>query len=300
MEASRCTMTESAATKPPVIKGATVRDERTGFEFIDGGFSTSLFIPSTDQDDEWRKINDASLGEYQIHHRDAYPEEIATIQKLFAGFIARHVRGDVLDVGCGMGAEIPMYARGIPHIRYFGIDPINSSAARDYPFICARIEDALPILSALRFDGFIFATSLDHLRDPAYAARMIRALATPGARAVFWIGLHEPAMVAREIGATLLPQFFTPLTWPSSWYKSLRWQILSFPRLMLALRRRERSLRMGMRLDELHFHYFTAESARATLISVFGDIVEELAVPGTNTVFYCVSVDTDTTNPCAE
>ena len=31
-----------------------------------------------------------------------------------------------------------------------------------------------------------------------------------------------------------------------------------------------------------------------------GDIVEELAVPGTNTVFYCVSVDTDTTNPCAE
>lgn len=293
-------MTRTTAVQPAAVMGAAIRGTKTGFELLDGGFSTSLFIPSAGQDEEWRKINDASLEEYQNHHQNAYPDSIATIQKLFAGFIARHVQGDVLDVGCGMGAEIPMYARELPHIRYFGIDPIDSPVARNYPFICARVEDALPSLNALRFDGFIFATSLDHLRDPACAARMTRALAAPGARAVFWIGLHDPSMVAREIGATLLEQFFTPLSWMSSWFKALRWQILSFPRLMLALRQRERSLRLGERLDELHFHYFTAESARTTLASRFGDIVEELAVPGSNTVFYCVSIDRDKAKRCAE
>ena len=271
-----------------------------GFEMTDGSLSNRICIPPATEDDEWREMNEASIQEYEAHHQGAYPESTTVIQKLFAGFVARHFAVPYSTSAVAWDQRFP-YTPGISLIS--AISGLTRSIGRVIVSIRSSARASrmsyrrLPRLDST--DSYMPPRSITYEIPPARAASLAR-LGRQAGRAVFWIGLHDPGLVAREIGATALEKIVTPVAWETSIYKSLRWQMLSFPRLLLGLRRRQRSLELGKPLDDLHFHHFTEGLARRILLDNFGAIVDELPVPGTNSRFYCVQLDSTPVTSCAE
>lgn len=244
---------------------------------------------------EWRKVTEASIEEYRAHHQGGnYPPSTLAIMAMFEGFIAKWVRvwgaETLIDVGCGIGTELPPYIRTLSsHVKYAGLDPLDESPERDYAFICGRLEDLAARELDRKFDIAIFATSLDHFEDDRNALRMA-ATATQDGRIVIWSGLHDSPLVAG--GYTL-----NGIIGICRNHRTILGRILAFlgyglfvwPRVALRLAWRERQLRTGRRLDRLHFHYFTEERLKA-LLSEVGTIEDFVHCPGTNSAFIALTI----------
>lgn len=263
---------------------------RNGFVLNDRRTATTIVIPAKEEDDEWRKITEAPLDEYEVHHNDGCPEDIASIMQLFSCFISKHLNGTVLDIGCGIGTKPPPYARNMKNLTYVGLDPIEGALERDYPFVCSRVEDLMPEFPPAFFNGFIFSTSLDHIRNIKLAASTVKQLATNEAYAVFWIGLHDPELVALQAGSGVFKRIFSPMRLLRGWVKALAWALFYFPRLFFALKSREQHIRKSLPLDQNHFHFFTLASARSAVEQNFGQIVEEIQLPASNSIFLAVKL----------
>jgi hypothetical protein len=180
--------------------------------------------------------------------------------------------------------------KGMPitgHV-YVGLDPIkHRPEARDYPFLCGRLEDVRGALIA-PFDIFLFATSLDHFQDISIAAQTIRNLARPGALAIFWVGLHDQTFVSEQLGSKLLRGLYSSLH-PLRFFKQLlNIQAKFLANYLFFLRRREK-IQLNIPLDKLHFHYFTQKTLEEALL-LFGTVEHQIHIPGTNSVFVCVRV----------
>lgn len=269
---------------------------KDGNFLINGAAYRTILFPSK-QDDLWRKINDSSINEYIAHHEnDAYPDSVKTIAKLFEGFIAKTLLAPhpmlVLDVGCGIGTKFPLYFRGIRNgnIEYMGLDPIEINFSRTYPFICAKIEDVVDHATIFPpINIFIFATSLDHFQDLDYVAMAVRQLAATGAKAIFWIGLHDPDIVAQSIGSSLFARLFAKQNIFVILAKWLAYSAIYLPRLILSMAKRKKMLQTKQPLDEHHFHYFVRQKI-ASALSKFGELDEIIEVPGTNSIFVVVGI----------
>lgn len=247
--------------------------------------------------EEWRKVTEASLEEYRAHHQAGdYPPATLAVMAMFEGFIAKWAQvwgaGNFIDLGCGIGTDLPPYARKLSGVlQYVGLDPLDESPARDYAFICGRLEDLAERELNRKFDMAVFATSLDHFEDARNALRLAAAV-THGGRLVIWSGLHDSPLVAG--GYTL-----DGIIRICRNHKSLFGRILGFlgyalftwPRVALRLFRRERRLKAGRPLDRLHFHYFTEDRLKALLQDV-GTIDEFALCPGTNSAFIALTVKT--------
>ncbi|MEN6624111.1 MAG: methyltransferase domain-containing protein [Smithella sp.] len=259
--------------------------DKNGLIFDDGTTAKAIVISPDGKDVQWEFMQNASIEEYKVHHEVKYPPDVMTILKHFTGFLSRYLKGTVLDVGCGISPTLPLYAKGL-NITYIGLDPFPVNNVREYPFICSKIEDILFCLEKPVFDGAIFATSLDHIRDIHAAGAALKKICKPGAKIVFWIGLHDPKIVGKTIATGFFEDVLTPLSFFRCYTKMLRCSFFTFPKLFFSLKKRELNLNKGLPLDELHFHYFTRMTARAALNGHFGKIIEELEVPGTNSIFY--------------
>lgn len=270
--------------------GLRIKAMCNGFVLNDNRTAMTIVIPDKEEDDEWRKITETPLDEYEVHHNDGFPEEIASIMQLFACFISKHLSGTVLDIGCGIGTKPPPYVRNIKGLTYVGLDPIECALKRDYPFVCSRVEDLKPEFPSAFFNGFIFSTSLDHIRNIKLAASTVKQLATNEAHAVFWIGLHDPELVAMQAGTGVFKRIFSPMTLLRGWIKALGWALFYFPRMLFALKSREQRMRKSLPLDQNHFHYFTLASARGVVAQNFGQIIEEIQLPASNSIFFAVKL----------
>lgn len=94
-----------------------------------------------------------------------------------------HVRGDVLDIGCGW-TWLP--AKLSPQQRYVGIDvhpgAVALSAQRfpQHSFLrCNFDEDPLPLVTG-QFDTVVMAAVLEHLHHPAKVLERVRPMLKPG------------------------------------------------------------------------------------------------------------------------
>jgi SAM-dependent methyltransferase len=249
---------------------------------------------------EWHRRQAEALPGY-VDELDAVPDEVQRLYALFSCYVARALLDRegiaILDVGCGIGTRLPPYIRplrdGLESRRmlYVGLDPIEINAdKREYPFICGRLEDVPSALDA-RFAAFVFATSLDHLEDTAVAAGSVRALAAPRAVAIFWIGLHDPRIVAEELGRKWFGRLYAslnPLVFLLRAAQVGAVMLRRYPDMI----RRAWKLRRGVPLDKLHFRYFTLSDVFDHL-GRFGKLRDFTLVPGTNSAFATVEVSTE-------
>ena len=245
--------------------------------------------------DEWRQVNDASIDEYLAHHgAEQYPDVVKTHMALFAGFVAKHLLAvggrTVLDVGCGVGTQYPLYVRDLAGaINYIGLDPIKINLERDYPFVCGRLEDLAKQGLSRPADVVLFATSLDHFENVQTALALAGRLAGTG-RVLLWVGLHDSPAVSSVVGAKVFARLCEITRSPVLRLAGLlAYALLHGSRLFFRLNQRERTLARGGRLDKFHFHYFV----RDTLLQILGQsgAVEELVVlPGSNSCFVALRV----------
>jgi len=260
---------------------------------VEGGRDTSQ---------EWQHKQDKALAEYQGSHiLEQITATTHSIYKLFGAYIGATLHGpneklqpNVLDVGCGIGQRLPMYMRKlIDGVNYFGMDAFDINSDRDYPFICARLEDLSEIVAFHnKFDVFVFGTSLDHFENIDEVARAVKKIAAPGAVVIFWIGLHDTSLVASEEGANALRRTFNGARPLVVMWRLLRFAFWNFPRIFYALERRRVKLKRGENLDNLHFWYFT-EKDLPSVLARFGEITDISMVPGSNSVFATCRVPAD-------
>ncbi len=253
---------------------------------------------------EWQKRQDASFQEYtDIYENGKMPDYVKDLLVLFRGYISNYIlfysrkrtksrNMKLLDVGCGVSKTLPIYMRGIDHsIVYVGLDPIQINFDRRYLFVNARIEELMDLLDCdEKFDLFVFSTSLDHFEDIEDVAKIIKELSQPGALALFFVGLHDPEIVARKVGAFLFGRMFETLTLPKLLIRIFGAYLIRIPASCLSLMRRDFKLRNDISLDEKHFYYFTRESVRR-YISMFGNILDVTEIPDTNAQFICCEIN---------
>lgn len=228
----------------------------------------------------WEDRQELSVAEYEETHRADSP--FAPIYRIFRAYIAERATPDgrVLDVGCGLFPDVPPYVPA--GVSYTGLDPLDVPVERSYPFILGTLDDVTD-----KFDLFVFSTSLDHIPDLRATGRRLWQLACPGGRAVLLVGLHEPHIVARVVGANVFGKLFSDPGWRV---------VLRLPEAVarvgwywLQLARRRAQLARGVPLDRLHEHYFTERTLRAAL-KEWGRIEDWTPIGGTNLVLAAVEL----------
>jgi SAM-dependent methyltransferase len=270
---------------------------RDGFVDESGRIVPFLRLAPGGETEEWQRKQQNSESQYHEQLTDL-PERLQLIYRLFDHYIAaalwRAPGSRVLDVGCGISPAFPPYAGTLERLHaagrvvYAGLDPIEANVeARSYPFIHGRLED-LPGKLRDRFDAFVFSTSLDHFEDVGRAGAEVRKVASPGAIAIFWVGLHDPQYVAELMGSDLFGRYLHDAGSTRLLRGAL--QLLArIPVMAGRLAARQRRLDRHEPLDELHFHYFTGATL-ADALARFGTVLDVTRLPGSNSVFATVAV----------
>lgn len=242
--------------------------------------------------EEWQRLQDEALEEYErTHVLDEQPQTMKLLYRLFEWYVSSRLPvGEqtpaVLDIGCGIGTGRPRYAEFIGReVSYVGLDALAVNLQREYPFVCSRIEHFcdLPAFQD-RFDAVIFGTSLDHFEDQEEVVASVHKLAKPGAIGLFWIGVHDPEVVASGEGAELFDQMFAVSTRSSFLMRYLKFSFWTFPRIALSIFRNQQRLDLGESLDKFHCWYFrTWELPK--ILARYGEILDITRIPGSNSIF---------------
>ncbi|MCC6532435.1 MAG: hypothetical protein IT531_07800 [Burkholderiales bacterium] len=279
--------------------GETYKIGPLGFIACDGSVRSYIRLSGSEIHDDWLRKQEASMPEY-LHELARTSSTTNTLYKLFDAYIVAALHGrrnaKVLDVGCGLSRSSPPYVATLRREAgrtgnvYVGLDPIAYDIdRRTYPFACARLEDLADAIDD-RFDAFLFATSLDHFENLADVAHAVRTLAAGDAVCVFWVGLHDAALVGQQSGARAYRRLFSSLRLRAFVFHYFR-NLIGMPVNYARLLHRRRNMRHGRPLDRLHFHYFTEASLDQSLAQ-FGTRIDTINIPGTASIFTTVRMAT--------
>lgn len=271
-----------------------------GFESDDGKLQAYLNLSASDVSGDWTQRQEASIGEYEANQSEI-PKDVELLYQLFDGYIASEISGcknqKILDVGCGISKEYPLYVKAIKNSQdtvgniYVGLDPLLIDVKeRKYLFIAGRLEDLSKVMLS-QFDVFIFSTSLDHFEDIGDVCKSIFPVAKKGARLIFWVGLHDPGIVSQSIGAKFFRNLYGSVNPIHFLYFFLKANLLLLAGYLKMLKRRI-FLMKNKRLDNLHFHYFT-EGSVISVLRQFGVVEKIVSIPGTNSIFATVTAQED-------
>lgn len=282
-------------------EGQVVRLNHQGFELPNDNIkSRSIKIVDDEKiSPEWLAMQNEALPEYLSTHKyEKISKDTFSLYKLFGNYIGNElyklgakINPTVLDVGCGIDDKYPKYVRHLKNdIHYFGIDAIDINHEREYPFICSRLEKLANIKGFHNnFDVFIFGTSLDHFENLTEVSAAIKVLASRGAIAIFWLGLHDTSAVAAEEGVQVLKHIFDGSSYLAIVWRLIKFVFWKFPRLMIVIKFREYRLKNKQKLDSLHFWYFQDKDL-PDMLSLFGEVMDIIHVPGGGSVFATVRI----------
>ncbi len=275
----------------------TYQFDGTLFKGSAGSQSAYLHIDPKEASVEWETKQSEAQPEYEqeLEHFDELIEETyKALENYLAKELLLHPANFMLDIGCGINPNYPKYIEflnrknpNLPTV-YVGLDPIRHQInQRKYPFICSRIEDVAEVLQT-KFDLILLASSLDHFEDLESVSATIQKIASPQARMVVWIGLHDASIVSEQIAAVSYPELFKSHQLIPFLWKMLRFNLQSLIHFK-TFRRRNQKLRQGQALDNFHFHYFTEQNILPALAH-FGKLVDSFRLPGTNSRFYTIQL----------
>ena len=239
------------------------------------------------------ELNEVSMEEYiETQEQDIVTKNIDVIYQHFQGFIAKHIEkfdSYILDVGCGIGKELPRYFRLLSSsYNYFGLDPIKINLEkRDYPFFCCGIEDLKKVRLNKSFDMALFSSSLDHIEDISQALNILKEKVS--GKVLVWITLQDSDEIALNYGDSYFSYIFNTKNIFGQFFRII-FIFLKTLRLPIIFSKIESKLKKKVPLDPYHFHYFTKKSLFETF-EQHGEIKETLKIPGTNSMFICLTLD---------
>ena len=291
------------ASRSPTPSSAQVSVD-DGEIVLAGEKVSHLKLPDREYDSSWlsRQVN--SIDAYELTHVEEVADEHSNrLYTLFGHFLNSailHVissRPDsfipnILDVGCGIyNARPPYVTSSLEDVsNYYGLDPLDINFnSRSYPFFLGdltQLADQSNLKS--RFDVFVFATSLDHIEDLDKTRSEIYELASPCAVVVFWCGVRDPELAGEHNGSLVFNKLLSGRVATGYLFYYI-YGILRLPRLLFRAARTRYRLRHGIPLDDLHERYFTTGSLE-DIMQEFGAITSSVRIPGSNSVFYCVSL----------
>lgn len=243
---------------------------------IDG--SNLIYGHPADLSDEWQKMQSDSIERYE----DESYEEDETLALLFGGFIGATVdRSEiVLDIGCGITPELPIYIRDLSLKRYLGLEPLPTSVQREYPCLVGAIAESIP-LAAKSIGAAVLATSIDHIEKIDEAVAEMKRVLRPGGRIYFWIGLYEPEIMAASKTFENIVVNGSPLK------RALR-IAAAYPEyayLLYRMSKRRRQLARGERIDNAHCRYYTRTNTAEAMAKWGLSVSRQVLVPGSASLF---------------
>ena len=139
--------------------------------------------------DLWQELQDLEWAEYLKS-----PVGTFSVDGLRGAEMTGHVINDTipggrcLDVGCGV-LPFPSYMKAAPDVCFMGIDPYTEKVKREFKFFRGYAEN-LPWATEV-FDGVLFATSLDHVKDPSVALKESYRVLSKGGYLFIWCSVRK-------------------------------------------------------------------------------------------------------------
>ena len=134
--------------------------------------------------DVWASVNlGSSIEEYKTHPERSCAVDHRANARMFRGFAAPYLCGQILDIGCGTLAT-PNYLQDYPAEFISGIDPLEPFEPHPFEFVRGFAE-FLPWKDD-SFDVVVAATSLDHTLSLDLAFTEIRRVLKPGGYLLVW------------------------------------------------------------------------------------------------------------------
>lgn len=237
-----------------------------------------LFKPQETFSENWHRQQTESVGRYVD---DDY-EADSTLGELFGGFIATTLdrKGLILDIGCGLHSSLPHYVKHLNLDQFLGIEPLPVLIERDFACLTGVAAENMPLKSGSG-NAAIFSTSLDHIEHADVAVHEVLRVLKPGASVYFWLGIHDPHILAES-------KSFAVVHTHSSGLKKLARIVLApleHGYLMWQMHKRKRDLKLGIPLDRAHVRYHTLAGVDAEMAGYGLRIIRRVVVPGSPSAF---------------
>lgn len=139
----------------------------------------------------WYELLGTNAAAYELHPEKHCSVIGNALGDIFASYLKSHLRGNVLDVGCGP-QPTPVYLKRYPVERIAGIDPIGPwSEGHPYLF-CQGVAEFLP-WDDVTFDVVVAAGSLDCFLLLDRGLQEIRRVLKPDGVFVVWVTFQPNA-----------------------------------------------------------------------------------------------------------
>lgn len=238
----------------------------------------SIYFGVDTGSETWLRQQGESVSRYLA---DDY-EADGTLGELFGGFAAATMdrSGPVLDIGCGLHADLPHYIKDLDLDQFIGIEPLTTQITRSFDCLAGVSAESIPLRSS-SVNAAMFATSLDHIENAQEAIGEVLRVLKPGAPLYFWLGVHDPHILAED------KTFGVVHNHSSGLRKWARIALAPLEHLSLArkMARRRIDLADGTPLDDAHLRYHTTAGIDAEMKSYGLKIVRRVLVPGSASLF---------------
>lgn len=103
-----------------------------------------------------------------------------------------YLKGEVLEVGAGIGSNTPLYTKHSRYSRWTCLEPDASLAAR-IPDVPNReiVIGALPTVASRTFDAILYLDVLEHIEDDAGEMKLASGLLNPGGHVIVLAPAHQ-------------------------------------------------------------------------------------------------------------